>query len=102
MIGPFHEVQHLGHIVEVDARADRPEIARLDDKRRARTRRSHGRQTAAERLVDDLAKRAAAPTRLGLELGCHIVIQGERGPHIVMLSDRHHDVTRWAAPESEG
>jgi hypothetical protein len=29
---------------------------------------------------------------LGLELGCHVFIQGERRSHAMMLASRHHDV----------
>lgn len=43
------------------------------------------RQSAAERLVDDLAERPAGAARFRLEVGRHIVIQGQRRSHVLML-----------------
>ena len=47
---------------------------------------------AAQRVVDDLAKRPPRAARLCPELCRHVVVQGERGAHAVMLQPRHHDV----------
>jgi hypothetical protein len=50
------------------------------------------RQAAAQRLVDDLAKRPAGAARFRLELGRCIVIPGERRSHLSMLWHRQHEV----------
>jgi hypothetical protein len=42
-------------------------------------------QPSAQHLVDNLAERSASALRLPLELGCHVVIQGQRRPHALML-----------------
>jgi hypothetical protein len=49
-------------------------------------------QPPAQRLVDDLAKGPARALRFRLELGRHVVIQGQRCPQALMLQSRHHDV----------
>jgi hypothetical protein len=36
--------------------------------------------------------------RFRLELGRHVVIQGQRRPHALMLQSRHHDVEGFAPP----
>jgi hypothetical protein len=43
------------------------------------------RQPAAQRVVDDLAEGPAGAPRFRLELGRHILVQGERGSHAMML-----------------
>ena len=49
-------------------------------------------QPAAQRLIDDLAKRPAGAARLRLEIGGDIVVQGECRSHVLMLRSKHHDV----------
>jgi len=50
------------------------------------------RQAATPGLVDDLAERPAGAARFRLEVGRHIVIQGERSSHVLMLQSTHRDV----------
>jgi hypothetical protein len=42
---------------------------------------SPAREPAAQRLIDDLAKGSASPSRFGLQLCCYIVVQGECRSH---------------------
>lgn len=59
------------------------------------------RQPTSQRLVDDVSERPAGAARFRLELGSHIVIQGERRSHALMLLTRHHDVNArqgWRCP----
>src|SRR5207237_1709436 len=56
-------------------------------------------QPPPQRLVDDLAKRPAGALRFRLELGRHVVIQGQRRPHALMLQSRHHDAKGFRAAD---
>jgi hypothetical protein len=42
-------------------------------------------QTPAQCLVDNFTERPAGAPRFRFEVGCHIVIQGERRAHVLML-----------------
>ena len=53
-----------------------------------------GGQSPAQCFVDDVTEGPAGPARFGPELGCHILIQGERRSHVLMLWSRHHDVNQ--------
>jgi hypothetical protein len=72
------------------------EIARCDLEGLPLAGSATRRQSATQRFVHDLSKRPAGAARFRLELGRHIVVQGERGSHVLMLGRRHHDVN---APE---
>ena len=51
----------------------------------------------AQHIVDDFAERTAGPLRFRLELGGHVVVEGQRRAHVLMLYLRHHDVRHTAA-----
>jgi hypothetical protein len=53
-------------------------------------------QPAAQRLVDDLAKRPAGASRFRRELGRHIVIQGQCRFSCADATLRHHEVKKYA------
>jgi hypothetical protein len=50
------------------------------------------RQPAPQRIVDDLAEGPAGAARFRLELGRHIIVEGERRSHVLMLWLKHHDI----------
>jgi hypothetical protein len=52
------------------------------------------RQAASQGFVDNVAEGPPSAARFRLELGRHIVVQGESGSHILMLQARHHDVNK--------
>lgn len=89
----FDAFQQLAHIVHPDSRSESPKTPGRDTKRLAPLG-SRGQQSAAQRLVDDLAKGAAGPARGGLQFGRDVVVKRQGGSHIMMLVCRHHDVKR--------
>src|SRR5260370_29892996 len=54
-------------------------------------------QPPAQRLVDDLTERPAGALRFRLELSRHVVIQGHRRPHALIIHSRHHDDKKFAS-----
>jgi hypothetical protein len=55
-------------------------------------------QPPSQCLIDDLSKGPASALRFRLELGRHVVIEGQRRPHALMLGLRHYDVKAFAPP----
>jgi hypothetical protein len=53
-------------------------------------------KAGAECLIDDLFEGLACAPRLCPRLGFHIVIDGQSGSHILMLSSKRHDVNTLA------
>ena len=49
-------------------------------------------QPPAQHLVDDLAEGPARPLRFRLELGCHLVVEGQCRAYDLTLWLRNHDV----------
>jgi len=49
-------------------------------------------QSDPQDFVDGLLKRLARFAHLRFQLGAHIFVEGQGGPHIMMLHCRHHDV----------
>jgi hypothetical protein len=49
-------------------------------------------QPPAQCIVNDFAKGPAGASRFRLELGRHVIIEGQRSPHALMLLTGHHDV----------
>ena len=88
----FHLLKEIADIVERQPRLEITQIARPYLKWLAWSRRPTASQSATQRFVDDFAERPAGTPRLRLQLGGHIVIEGQGGTHALMLGKRHHDV----------
>lgn len=91
MSRPFDSLQNLRDVVQAAPRTPPAKAARRDPETLA-ARRPLRHQASPKRLVDHVAECAPAPPRRSLQLRRHIVIQGERRSHILMIVLRHHDV----------
>lgn len=81
----FDARQHLFDVVETSDEAG-SEIKSLRSERPPWPRRSlEGRQPRAERFIDDCLKRQFALARYLLKSSRHVVLEGHRGAHIMML-----------------
>lgn len=87
----FDLFEEFGDVVEADTRTKRTQIPGLHYKRPLDPRQ-RSEQPSPERLVHYLPERPARAPRLGPELGSHVVVEGQRCAHIMMLSCRLHDV----------
>lgn len=85
-------LQQLGDVVQAQARSKLPEVPSHHFEGHTAGRGPSGGEPAPERVVDDLAKGPSGAPRFRLELGRDVVVQRQRGTHILMLSQRHHDV----------
>jgi hypothetical protein len=81
---PFDLLQQIADVVQSDSGAPAPEAARANLKRRAFAWPVR-HQAAAERVIDDVAKRAAGPARRSFQLRGHVIVEGERRAHIMMI-----------------
>jgi len=77
----FHLLDELGDPIQGKPGLEITEVAGMYLERLALRRNASACQPAAQRLVDDLAEGSARPARFRLELGRHIVVQGERRSH---------------------
>jgi len=68
---------------------------RLDSVRRKRSGFQSNVQARTQNAVYDLFEGLAGLAHFGAQLGRHIVVKGEGGSHILMLSPGHHDVKRY-------
>ncbi len=93
----LHLLDELGDIVQTNPRFEITEIAGRNLKGPPLGGGAPVFQTTAQRLVEDLPERPAGTLRFHLELGRHVVIEGQRRPHALMLQSRHHDVKIRAA-----
>ena len=96
MKGTFDLLEQVPDVVQAESGPEAPEIAGLHREALTHPRGGRARQTAAQRVVDHVAEGPARSARERRELGCHILIEGQRCAHAVMLMDRHHDVKRAA------
>ena len=81
----FNLLDELGDIVQGKPRPEVAEIAGRDLEGSRLGGDASARQSAAQRLVDDLLERPAGAARFRLELGRHVVVEGEGRPHVLML-----------------
>jgi hypothetical protein len=88
----FHMLDELGDIVQGKPRFEITEITGPHLKGLPLSSGPPVFQPTAQRLVDDLAERPAGALRFRLELGCHIVVEGQCRAHVLKLWLRHHDV----------
>ncbi len=58
-------------------------------------------QTGTKEFIDQLFERPPRLARLGLQLGKDVLIEGECGPHILMLGQKHQDV-KWERSQKLG
>jgi hypothetical protein len=93
----FDLLQQVRDAVEREARSQVAEVA-CGDFEGALGGRAAGRETAPQRLVDDLPERPSRTAHLRAELPGHVLVERQRGPHIKMLVSTHHDVN-WAERE---
>ena len=87
----FHLLDELPDVIEGKS-LFQPEIASDDLERLPLCRGAPAGQASSEHVVYNLAKRSAGATPFGLQLCCHVVIQGECRSHIMMVWSRHLDV----------
>lgn len=92
MVGALDPVQQFTDVVEAETGVEPAETACLDPERSAPLGRTSRHQAVPQRLVDDVAKGAPRSAGDGLQPRRHILIKGQRRPHILMLEERHHDV----------
>lgn len=100
MKGAFDLFQEIGDAVGVETRAAASETSGSNAEGRT-LRRAVRHQAAAQSVVDDLAKGAAGPPALGLQLRRDVIVQRQGGAHIMMISIRHHDVKTRIRPDEK-
>ena len=72
----LHLLEQVGDAVEAETGTQRPEISRLDAERLARSTGTARGQPVSKGLVDDRTKGSASASRLGLQFGDQVVIEG--------------------------
>lgn len=81
----FRLLDEFGHVVQVQPRPDIAQIAGHNLEGWPLNGDASVRQPVAQRLVDNLFERPAGAARFRLELGGHVVIEGESRSHVLML-----------------
>jgi nucleoid-associated protein YgaU len=89
--GTFDLFQQVGDAVGVQTGTTAAKTPRSNAEGGA-LRRPLRHQPAAQGGVDYLAKGPPGPSALGFQLRRHIVVQRQRGAHIMMIDLTHHDV----------
>ena len=87
----FDFLEQGADVVQAQSRAQPAEVVSPD----AKGLPALGRgpiQALPQGVVDHISERASGSARQPLQLGRDIVIERQRGPHILMLGSRHHDV----------
>ena len=102
MVDAFKALQQIADVVESEARPQCAKVTGLDHERLARGGSGPLGKPCPKRVIHDVAKRPAAAPRPRLQLGGHIVIEGQRRTHIMMLTIRHHDVNAGAWHRQRG
>jgi hypothetical protein len=82
--GPFDPFQQLADVIDVETGPKAAETAGLDAERLTRSR-AHSHEPTPEGFIDNVFEWAARPARRGLQLDRHVLIQGQRRSHIMML-----------------
>ena len=98
----FYLLDQLRDVIEGKSRLEVAEVARDDSEWMLPGRGPPARQAAPKHLIDDLAKGPSRTAGLGLQLGGHVIIQGECRSHIMMLHLEHHDVNAGPARFGRG
>lgn len=88
----FNLIEKFPDVVEAESGPEPPEIPNLHLERLARRLCRRLDQPAPERVVDDGAEGPSRSLGQGLELGRHVVVEGNRRAHTLMLCMKHHDV----------
>ncbi len=81
----FDLVQYLGDVVEAEPEAECAEVSRDHPEWPAPCNRTRRSQSAAERVVHGVAERAVRLPRLRPKLRGHILVEGQRRSHTMML-----------------
>jgi len=82
---PLHLFNELRHIVQRKSRPELTKVAGHHLEHLPLRAAPLACQPATQRLVHNVTKRAASAARFRLKLGCHIIIQGQRRSHILMV-----------------
>ena len=82
----FYLLDEFPNVVQGKAWFEIAEIAGNDLERLPLCRGAPAGQASSERVVDAVAERPPRATRFGLQLCCHIVIQGECRSRMVKAS----------------
>lgn len=93
-------LDEIRDVVEAEAGPQGPEVTNRHPEGRARRGGEPGK-TASQRVVDHLAEGQARPPRQRLQPRRHVLIEGERRAHVMMLKREHHDVNVRDPPASE-
>ena len=88
----FDLVQHLGDVVEAEPGAECAEVSRDHPEWPPPCGRARRSQSAAERVVHGVPERPVRLSRLRTQLRGHILVEGQRCSHIMMLGILHQDV----------
>lgn len=83
---PFHLFDELSDIIQGKPGPEISQVARRDCEGFPPGRDAAARQSGAQRLVDDFLEGPADAARFGLELGGHVVIEGEGRSHLLDAS----------------
>ena len=88
---PLQPLEKLSHVVIAEAWTQSHRL-RLHLERLRRCSAAAQGETQPEKLIDGLLERAAGAARFALELGSHIIFEGQSRSHIMMLKKEHLDV----------
>jgi len=99
VIGAFDIVQQGGDVVVAAPGHGAAEIHRSDREGWCGPARATLRERRTQVLIDQRLERQAAAPRFRLQPGGDVIVQGQCGSHITMLSNRHQDVDRCIADE---
>ena len=89
---PFDALQELTDIVEAEPGPQVAEIPGDDGEAAARRGGARRGKPPAKGLVNCLTERSVRSSGFGLQLRRHVLVQRQRGTHIMMLMLKHHDV----------
>ena len=88
----FDLVQQFADVVEAEPGAERAEVSRDHPEWPPPCGRARRSQSAAERVVHGVPERPVRLSRLRTQLRGHILVEGQRCSHIMMLGILHQDV----------
>jgi hypothetical protein len=88
----FHLIEQIRNAVQIDAGTATSERSGADDKRLSGVQLCRLGEATTEHVIHDLAQRPAGPPYFRFQLCRDVVIERQRGSHIMMLVMKHHDV----------
>jgi hypothetical protein len=95
---PFRLFEQVGDVVQRQSGPQVAEVSGHDLEGLTWPGARPCQEATAQDLVDSLLEGPAGPAGLRFELGRDVFVDGERGSHILMMRERHHDVKRPHGP----